>query len=100
MAGAGHKVGLIVIISLLSLDRLWLPYRFFRLAVADVAALAATASLLSPLLIVLFYLSAKVLSKLIGRFLQRGNYYPFMPIVSLATLGILAVALLSAKQAN
>ena len=87
------KWGLIVLFSLISLGRLRLPYGLFRLAPADVAALAAAASLLTPLLIILFYLGAKVLSMLIGPLLRRGPYYPFMPVVSLATVGVLAVAL-------
>jgi hypothetical protein len=87
------KWGMIALFSLLSFERLPLPYRLFRLAPADVAALAAAASLLTPLLIVLFYLGAKLLSNLIGPWLRRGKYYPFMPVVSLATVGILALAL-------
>jgi hypothetical protein len=31
---------------------------------------------------------------LIGPLLQRGPYYPFMPVVSLATMAVLAMALL------
>jgi len=88
------KWGLIVLFSFISLGRPRLPYGLFRLAPADVAALAAAASLLTPILIILFYLGAKVLSMLIGPLLRRGPYYPFMPVVSLATVGILAVALI------
>jgi hypothetical protein len=88
------KWGLIVAFSLFSFERLPLPYRLFRLAPADVAALAATASLLNPVLIVLFYAAAKLLSKVIGPLLKRGKYYPFMPVVSLATVGVLGLALL------
>ncbi len=91
---AAFKWGLIVLFSLFSLARLPLPYRLFRLAPADVAALAAAASLLTPMLVVGFYLSAKLLSKLIGPLLRRGPYYPFMPVVSLATMGVLAAAML------
>ena len=88
------KWGLIVLFSLFSLAWLRLPFGLFRLAPADVAALAAAASLLTPLLVVFFYLGAKLLSKLIGPLLRRGPYYPFMPVVSLATVGVLAAALL------
>ncbi len=88
------KWGLIVLFSLFSLAPLRLPYRLFRLAPADAAALAAAASLLTPILIIVFYLGAKLLSKLIGPLLRRGPVYPFMPVVSLATLGVLAAALL------
>ena len=90
------KWGLIVVFSFFSLNSLGLRHAFFRLAVADVAALAATASLLTPLLVVLFYLGAKLLSMLIGPMLRRGQFYPFMPVVSLATVGVLVLAMLSA----
>src|SRR5262249_26637217 len=88
------KWGLIVLFSLFSLERLRLPYRLFRLAPADVAALAAAACLLTPVLIVLFYLAAKVLSLVIGPWLGRGKSSPFRPVVSLATVGVLALSLL------
>src|SRR5208283_1417627 len=82
------KWGLIALLSLFSFGRPQLPYRLFRLAPADVAALAAAASLLTPVLILLLYLLAKLLSMLIGPLLSRGRYYPFMPVVSLATLSM------------
>lgn len=86
------KWGLIAGLSMLSLDRVGV---LFRLAVADVAALAATASLLSPALIVLFYVMAKVLALVIGPILARGRpHWPFMPVVSIATLAILLLGLL------
>jgi hypothetical protein len=91
---AALKWGLIALFSLFSFERLPLPYRLFRLAPADVAALAAAASLLNPVPIVLYYLAAKLLGKLLGPVLRRGKYFPFMPVVSLATVGVLAVALL------
>ena len=91
---AALKWGLIALLSLFSLQALPLPCRLFRLAPADVAALAAAASLLTPILVVLYYLTAKLLSKAIGPLLRRGRYYPFMPVVSLATVGVLAAALL------
>jgi hypothetical protein len=65
-----------------------------RLAPGDVAALAAAASLLTPVLIVLFYLTAKLLALGVGPLLRRrGPYWPFMPVVSLATLAVLALGL-------
>jgi hypothetical protein len=88
------KWGLIVVFSLCSLGQLRLRYGLFHLAPADVAALAAAASLLTPILIVFFYLGAKLLSMLVGPLLSRGKYYPFMPVVSLATVGVLAASLL------
>ena len=89
------KWGLIALFSAASFERLPLPFRLFRLAPADVAALAATACLLTPVLILVFYVTAKVLSLVIGPALRRGRkYYPFMPVVSLATLGVLALGLI------
>jgi hypothetical protein len=85
------KWGLIVLFSLLSLNRVGV---LFRLAVGDVAALAAAASLLTPLLIVVLYLAAKAISVFLGPILRRGRmYYPFMPVVSLATLVVLGLGL-------
>jgi hypothetical protein len=64
----------------------------FRLAPADVAALAAAASLLSPLLVVLFYAVAKVLALALAPVLGRGqSAWPFMPVVTLATLAVLVL---------
>jgi hypothetical protein len=80
---------LIVIFSVVSLRQVGV---LFRLAPADVAALAAAASLLPPALVVLFYLVAKALSLAVGPLLARGRrYWPFMPVVTLATLGALAL---------
>jgi hypothetical protein len=87
----GVKWGLIAVLSLLSLRSVGM---LFRLAPADAAALAAAASLLPPVLVVLFYLFAKVLT--LGPVLGRGRGpWPFMPVVSLATLAILALGLWS-----
>jgi len=86
----GIKWGLIAIFSLVSLRQFGV---LFRLAPADVAALAAAASLLPPVLVVLFYIVAKLIAMLIGPWLARGRpVWPFMPVVSLATLAILALA--------
>jgi hypothetical protein len=83
------KWALIGILSGLSLDRIGV---LFRLARADVAALAAAASLLSPVLVVVFFVEAKVLALIIGPLLRRGRtQWPFMPVVTLATLGTLAL---------
>ena len=49
------------------------------------------ASLLSPVLVILFYAIAKLIALVIGPWLVRGRpAWPFMPVVSLATLVILA----------
>ena len=88
----GVKWGLIAILSLLSFGRIGL---LFRLALADVAALAAAASLLTPTPILILYGIAKVFSLLVERFVYKNQpSYPFMPVVSLATLCVLGLALL------
>jgi hypothetical protein len=86
------KWGLIAVLSLLSWRGVGV---LFRLAPGDVAALAAAACLLSPPLIGLLYLTAKLLSWGLGPLLARGRpYYAFMPVVSLATLTVLGLGLL------
>jgi hypothetical protein len=85
----GVKWGLIAVFSLLSLRQVGV---LFRLAPADVAALAAAASLLNPVLVVLFYAIAKLIAVLVRPLLARGQTaWPFMPVVNLATLAILAL---------
>lgn len=63
-----------------------------RLATADVAAMAAAAALLSPLLVVAFFAVVKLLSYPMAPILARGrDVYPFMPVVTLGALGVLAL---------
>ncbi len=89
----GLKWGLIAVFSAVSWRRIGV---LFRLAPADVAALAAAASLLPPALVVLFYLTAKVISLGLEPLLARGRpYWPFMPVVTLATLAALALGWLA-----
>jgi hypothetical protein len=87
------KWGLIALFSLLSFSKVGV---LFRLAFGDVAALAAAASLLSPTLIVLFYVSARILAYVVAPLLRRSDrpVWPFMPVVTLATLAMLGLALL------
>lgn len=67
---------------------LWL-----RLATADVAACVAAAALLSPLLVVVFFVALKILSYPAAAVLARGRAaYPFMPVVTAATLLLVAAA--------
>lgn len=67
---------------------LWL-----RLATADVAACVAAAMLLSPGLVLAFFLLLKGLAWPMSRLLARGKpAYPFMPVISLATVALLAGA--------
>src|SRR4029453_15585815 len=71
----GVKWGLIALLSLLSLRRVGV---LFALAPADVAALAAAASLLPPLHVILFYAVAKLLALGLGPVLSRGRpVWPF-----------------------
>ena len=69
---------------------LWL-----RLATADVAACVAAAMLLSPGLVIAYFLLLKVLAWPLSKVLARGKpAYPFMPVITLATVALLAVAFL------
>jgi hypothetical protein len=89
------KWALIALLSSLSLKEVGV---LFRLARGDVAALAAAASLLTPLLIVVFYLAAKGIAIALEPVLRKGRpYWPFMPVVTLATLAVLALGLLAGR---
>lgn len=86
------KWALLLLVSVLSLDRVGV---LFRLAWADVAAMAAAMSLLSPALILLFALALKLASWPLARLtLRRGGFYPFLPVVTVATLAVLAFGFL------
>ena len=92
--GAGMlalKWALIFVLSLASWFKVgWL----FRLAAGDVAALAAAASLLPWWGVPAFYGIAKVSSWWMAPLLRRGrNVYPFMPVVSVATIVVLGLVL-------
>ena len=83
------KWALVALFGLLSHRRvgLWL-----RLATADVAACVAAGMLLSPGLVLAFFLLLKVLAWPMSKLLARGKpAYPFMPVISLATVAILAL---------
>jgi hypothetical protein len=83
------KWALILVLSLLSWHRVGVV---FKLARADVAAMAAAASLLQPGAVVLFWLLMKALSVPLGRGLRKGDAYPFLPVVTLATVALLGLA--------
>jgi hypothetical protein len=85
------KWGLIVVLSLASWVRVgWL----FRLAPGDVSALAAAASLLPWWGVPAYYVIAKVFSWWMAPLLGRGRmFYPFMPVVSVATIVVLGAVL-------
>jgi hypothetical protein len=86
------KWALIAVLALLSLRQVGI---LFRLAPGDVAALAAAAALLPPVLILVLFAMAKGLSWLLAGLLGRGRpFYPFMPVVTLATLLVLALGAL------
>ena len=70
---------------------LWL-----RLATADVAAIAAAGALFSPLLLLAFFVLLKLLAWPAAKLLARGRpAYPFMPVVTLATLAIVGAAMVT-----
>jgi hypothetical protein len=67
---------------------LWL-----RLATADVAACVAAAMLLPPGLVVCFFLALKGIAWPASRLLGRGKTaYPFLPVVTAATIAFVALA--------
>ncbi|HLE95981.1 MAG TPA: hypothetical protein VI997_01310 [Candidatus Thermoplasmatota archaeon] len=85
------KWALIPLLSLLSWEKVG---PFLHLALGDVCACAAAASLLPPGLVVAFYLVLKVTSYPAASLLARGrSHYPFMPVVTFATVAVLAWAL-------
>jgi hypothetical protein len=86
---------LLAVLSLLSLGQVGV---LFRLAPGDVAALAAASSLLSPVLIVCLFLIARGLAMLLAPILARGRpVYPFMPVVTMATVAVLMLGLVMAS---
>jgi hypothetical protein len=86
------KWGLIAILSFLSFERIGV---LFRLAKADVAALAAAASLLTPILVLIFYGLAKLIAWLMQRtFWPNRTTWPFLPVVTLATVAVMVLGLL------
>lgn len=85
------KWGLIVLLGVLSWERVGV---LFRLARADVFACMAAAALLSPLLIVAFWLVLKLVAFALEPVLSSGRGpWPFMPVVTVAVLIVLGVAL-------
>ena len=70
---------------------LWL-----RLATADVAAAAAASILLSPGLVLAFWLLLKAIAWPAAALLARGRpAYPFMPVITAATLMVVGGAVLT-----
>ena len=82
---------LVVVLAALShrLVGLWL-----RLATADVAAIVASAALFPPLLVLAYFAALKLLAWPAATLLARGKpAYPFMPVVTVATLLVISLAL-------
>ncbi len=87
------KYGLIVAFCLLSHERIGV---LFRLATGDVVALACASALLSPILVILFFVLVKLFDLLEAPLLRRvgaDGAYPFMPVVFSALSGVLALGL-------
>ncbi|HWG92245.1 MAG TPA: hypothetical protein VNZ52_15450 [Candidatus Thermoplasmatota archaeon] len=84
------KWGLIIALSVMSHRRVG---PLFHLATGDVAACAAAASVLPAGWVAVFFLLLKVTDVPLGPLLARGrNAYPFMPVVTLATVLVLGLA--------
>ena len=86
------KWAFIVVLSILCHERVG---ALFRLATGDVVALMATAALLSPVSIIIFYVLVKVvdlLTRPIWRSFGTESAYPFMPVIFLATVVVLGVS--------
>lgn len=84
------KWGLILAFSALSWERIGI---LFKVAKADVFAMAAVASLLSPLLVVAFYVTMKLVATILERVLSGGrDTYPFLPVVAVSTALVISVA--------
>ncbi|MHB8585642.1 MAG: hypothetical protein ACYDDF_07385 [Thermoplasmatota archaeon] len=85
----GIKWGLVIALAILSFEKVGL---LFRLAPADVLAIAAAASLLSASLVIVFAVVLKLVSWPAERVLaKKGSAYPFLPVVTLATIAVLAL---------
>lgn len=91
------KWGLIALLGVLSWERVGV---LFRLARADVFACAAAVALLSPVLVIAFWVVLKGVALVLRPLLQKGRGpWPFMPVVSVATLAVLGVGVLAPTMA-
>jgi len=82
----------ITVLSLLSYRGVGL---FFKLEWGDVAAIAAVCGILSPVMIPIFFVLLKVVNLVALPMLRpfgKGNAYPFMPVVTGATLASIPLA--------
>lgn len=85
------KWGLITVLAVLSWQKVG---GIFKLARADVFACTSAAALLSPLLVVAFWIVLKIVAFALRPVLSKGRGpWPFMPVVTVATLVVLALGL-------
>jgi hypothetical protein len=87
------KWGLISLFAILSNSVIGI---YFKLARADIAACAAAACILTPVLIILFFILLKILDFMMRpvlRLFGKDNAYPFMPVVLVGLLGTLAISI-------
>ena len=83
---------LIVIFSILCHERVG---AIFRLATGDVVAIMATAAILVPVGVVIYYVLLKIvdiITRPVWRSFGTESAYPFMPVIFLATVIVLAVS--------
>jgi hypothetical protein len=72
-----------------------LPFGLFDLARADVFACTAAAALMTPVLVVVFWVVLKLVATLLRPVLSRGTGpWPFMPVVTVSVVVVLAAGLL------
>jgi hypothetical protein len=86
------KWALTGVLGLLSYRRVGI---MFRLEWGDVAALLAVCGLLSPLIVLLFFVILKVVDLFLRPLLLHaghGGAYPFMPVATVATLAAIPIA--------
>jgi len=87
------KWGLIILFAILSNSVIGI---YFKLARVDVAACAAAACLLAPILIILLFIMLKITDLIMRPVLRRfgnGGAYPFMPVVLVGLPVTLAIAI-------
>ncbi len=81
------KWAAVIVLSILTHRRVgWI----FKLATGDVAACMAAAALMPFALVIAFFALLKIISIPLAPLLARGRgHYPFMPVVTCATVGLL-----------
>ena len=87
------KWGLISLFAILSNSVIGI---YFKLARADIAACVAAACILTPVLIILFFILLKIADLTmtpILRLFGKDNAYPFMPVVLIGLLSTLAISI-------